>query len=57
MNQLLLLNHLKMEQDVKSDYTYKRELIKNIMKALATRKLSYNFEFWIYDNKMSKLIL
>jgi len=43
--------------EVKSDYTYKKDLIKNIMKALATRKLKYNFEFWIYDNKMSKLIL
>ena len=43
--------------EVKSDYTYKKDLIKNIMKALATRKLSYNFEWWIYDNKMSKLIV
>lgn len=43
--------------EVKSDYTYKKDLIKNIMKALATRKLSYNFEWWIYDNKMNKLIL
>lgn len=35
--------------EVKSHWTYKKELIKNIKKALATRKLGYDFEFWIYD--------
>jgi hypothetical protein len=35
--------------EVKSYYTYKKDLIKNILKALASRKLGYNFEFWIYD--------
>ena len=25
------------------------------MKALATRKYGFNFEFWIYDNKKIKL--
>lgn len=34
--------------EVKSYYTYNKELIKNINKALATRKLGYDFEFWIY---------
>jgi len=43
--------------EVKSDYTYKKDLIKNILKALATRKLGYDFEFWIYDKDMIKLIL
>lgn len=47
--------------EVKSMYTYKKELIKNIMKALATRKLGYQFEFWIYtkekNNIYSKIIL
>lgn len=42
-------------------YTYNKELIKNIMKALATRKLRYNFEFWIYTkeakNTYSKIII
>jgi hypothetical protein len=37
--------------EVKSFYTYKQHLIKNIMKALATRKYGFSFEFWICDNK------
>lgn len=47
--------------EVKSAWTYKKDLIKNIMKALATRKLGYNFEFWIYTkeakNTYSKIII
>ena len=43
--------------EIKSDYTYKKELIKNIHKALATRKLGYNFETWIYDKKKVKLVI
>jgi hypothetical protein len=47
--------------EVKSDWIYKKDLIKNIMKALATRKLGYNFEFWIYTkeakNTYSKIII
>ena len=43
--------------EVKSDYTYKKDLIKNILKALATRKLNYNFEFWVYDKNKLKTIL
>lgn len=47
--------------EVKSMYTYNKELIKNIMKALATRKLGYNFEFWIYipgkKNTYSKITI
>lgn len=35
--------------EIKSYYTYKSNLIKNIIKALSTRKLGYDFEFWIYD--------
>ena len=34
--------------EVKSSYTYKCNLIKNINKALITRKLKFYFEFWIY---------
>lgn len=43
--------------EVKSNYTYKLHLIKNIMKALATRKTGFSFEFWIYDNNKTKLVL
>lgn len=43
--------------EVKSYYTYKKDLIKNIMKALATRKLNYNFEFWVYDKNKCKTII
>jgi len=43
--------------EVKNTWTYKINLIKNIMKALTTRKLGYDFEFWIYDNKGIKLVL
>lgn len=47
--------------EVKSIYTYKKEFIKNINKALATRKLNFDFEFWIYTsekkNIYSKIII
>jgi hypothetical protein len=42
---------------VKSHYTYNKHLIKNILKALATRKLGYNFETWIFNSKMELLII
>lgn len=37
--------------EVKSLYTYKKQIIKNTIKALSCRNLGYNFEFWIYDSK------
>jgi hypothetical protein len=37
--------------EVKSIWTYKRELIKNIFKALNTRKMGYDYELWIFDKK------
>lgn len=47
--------------EVKSNYTYKLQLVKNIHKALATKKMGYLFEFWIYTPQkkkvFSKLIL
>jgi hypothetical protein len=43
--------------EVKSDYTYNKDLIKNILKALATRKSGYNFETWIFNNKKELLII
>ena len=43
--------------EVKSEWTYKLQLIQNILKALAVRKAGYNFEFWIYNNKKIKIII
>jgi uncharacterized Zn-finger protein len=43
--------------EVKSDWTYKAQLIENILKALAVRKAGYNFEFWIYTKKLNKIII
>lgn len=47
--------------EVKSTHTYKQSLFVNINKALFTRKLGYDFEFWIYKqerkNIFSKIIL
>jgi hypothetical protein len=37
--------------EVKSIWTYKRDLIKNIFKALNTRKIGYDYELWIIDKK------
>lgn len=43
--------------EVKSDYTYKRELQKNIIKKKACLYLGYNFEFWIFDGKHNLTII
>jgi len=43
--------------EVKSTWTYNINLIKNIHKALAVRKLGYDFEFWIYDQHKFKIII
>jgi len=40
--------------EVKSTYTYKRDEQINLLKQEASKKLGYNFEFWIYDNKGNK---
>ena len=37
--------------EVKSTWTYKRDLIKNIIKAIYTRKLGFDYEVWIFDKK------
>ena len=37
--------------EVKSTYTYKVSLIKNMIKSLSTRKLNLDFEFWVYYYK------
>lgn len=36
--------------EVKSSYTYKFQLIKNVLKALETRRQGYIFEFWLYED-------
>ena len=43
--------------EVKSNYTYKTYLIKNILKAHAVRKLKYNYEVWIFDSKKKLTII
>jgi hypothetical protein len=43
--------------EVKSDYTYKRDLLKNLQKALATKKLNFIFQFWIYNKYNKKIVL
>jgi hypothetical protein len=47
--------------EVKSTYTYKVALIKNMIKSLSTRKLGFDFEFWVYKdekkNTFSKFII
>lgn len=43
--------------EVKSTWTYKKNLFINIMKSLAVRSAGYNFEFWIYDDKKTKTIV
>jgi hypothetical protein len=43
--------------EVKSTWTYKKNLIKNILKSLAVKKSGYNFEMWIYDYKKNKIII
>lgn len=43
--------------EIKSQWTYKLHLIKNILKSLATRKLNYEYEIWIYNNNKQKIII
>jgi len=37
--------------EVKSTWTYQRDLIKNLIKAIYTRQLGYDYEVWIFDKK------
>lgn len=34
--------------EIKSTWTYKRDLDKNKLKEIATKKLNFDFEFWVY---------
>ena len=43
--------------EVKSTFTYKKQLVKNIIKSLSVRKSGFNFEFWIYTDKCKNKIV
>lgn len=43
--------------EVKSTWTYQKELEKNILKAEACKQAGYSFEFWIFDDKGNNTIL
>lgn len=34
--------------EVKSTWTYKRDLVKNKLKEISTKELNFDFEFWVY---------
>ena len=42
--------------EVKSNYTFYKELCKNLKKAECVIKQGFDFEFWIYDTKFNKFI-
>lgn len=41
--------------EVKSLWTYKHKLFINILKALAVRKLGFQYEVWIFDKKGDRI--
>jgi hypothetical protein len=41
--------------EVKSTYTYTKHKRKNLLKEEAAKKLGFNYEFWIYNNKGEKI--
>jgi hypothetical protein len=41
--------------EVKSIYTYKKYIKTNLLKQEAAKKLGYDFDFWIYDNKGNRV--
>lgn len=43
--------------EVKSTWTYKVQVNRNITKANACKEQGYNYEFWIYDIKKNKIVL
>ena len=43
--------------EVKSIYTYKKQLITNILKSHCARKSKFNYEIWIFDDKKNLLII
>jgi hypothetical protein len=42
--------------EVKSNFIYEKELLKNKQKYIATKKLGYEFEFWIYSREKNRYI-
>jgi hypothetical protein len=47
--------HLNLIIEVKSQYTFTKELDKNFAKKIACLEQGYKFEFWIYDKKGIKI--
>jgi len=43
--------------EVKSVWTYKKNIVKNTIKALKTKESGFNFEFWIYNKKKELIIV
>lgn len=43
--------------EVKSVWTYKKNIVKNTIKALRTKESGFNFEFWIYNKKKELIII
>jgi len=41
--------------EVKCQHTYENNKVINLLKRDAAKKLGYNFEFWIYDNKRNRI--
>jgi hypothetical protein len=43
--------------EVKSDWTFKKDYKKNLLKQQAVKDSGYKFEFWIYSKDASKIVL
>ena len=41
--------------EVKSIWTYNKQISSVMLKKIAAKKLGYNYEIWIYDNKGSRV--
>ena len=53
----IYISHENYIIEIKSIWTYKKELDKNDKKAEACKKEGYKFEFWVYDCKGNKQII
>lgn len=49
------VNYDSLVIEVKSDYTYKVDLEKNLLKEEATKCLGYNFEFYVFNEKKERI--
>jgi len=41
--------------EVKSMWTYNKQISSVMLKKIAAKELGYNYEIWIYDNKGTKI--